>query len=49
METSINKTKKELINWIENLDDPDLLSKLLEIKEITKRYLWFLSMQPIMK
>lgn len=36
METSINKTKKELINWIENLDDPYLLSKLLEIKENNK-------------
>lgn len=33
MGKSINKTKKELIVWIENLEDPHLLSKLLEIKE----------------
>ena len=33
MENPILKAKKELIHWISNLDDLDVLSELLELKD----------------
>ena len=36
MENPILKAKKELIHWVNNLDDLDVLSELLELKEKEK-------------